>query len=474
MIQFLLGDEAIQVDGLAPETSLLDYLRIHRARTGTKEGCASGDCGACTVVLAEPEGEALRYRAVNACITLLGAIHGRQVLTVEHLGEPGALHPVQQAMVDCHGSQCGFCTPGIVMSLFAWRHSPPPHNRETALTALSGNLCRCTGYRPILDAAAQIAGQPCHDQFAHNTTLTVTRLREIPTAGALRDGEAQAWLPASLEELDTLLQRHPQARLIAGGTDLALEATQNLKAFPALIHLDRIDQLQRLEVHADHLLIGAARTYADCLEALREFPGVAALLERLGSLQIRQRGSLGGNIANASPIGDMPPLLLALDARLRLRKAGSVREVPIDGFFTGYRQTLLQAGEYIEALLIPHLRENQRFRVDKVSKRRDDDISAVCLALRLDLDEAGTVTDARLACGGMAATPLRGAHTETALRGRPFDAIAVAAAQAAIPQDFQPIDDLRASAAYRLKVAQNLLQRALLEWSECPAEVRHA
>ncbi|WP_207885867.1 xanthine dehydrogenase small subunit [Pseudomonas sp. 30_B] len=474
MIQFLLGDELIRADGAAPETSLLDYLRSHLARTGTKEGCASGDCGACTVVLVEPDGESLRYRAVNACITLLGAVHGRQVLTVEHLGEPGALHPVQQAMVDCHGSQCGFCTPGIVMSLFAWRHSPPPHDRESALTALSGNLCRCTGYRPILDAATQIAAQPCADRFSRDTALTLARIRELPTEGTLQDGEQQAWLPTSLDELDDLLQCHPQARLIAGGTDLALEATQNLKAFPALIHLDRAAELQRLEIHPDHLLIGAARPYADCLEALEDFPGVAALLERLGSLQIRQRGTLGGNIANASPIGDMPPVLLALDARLHLRKAGAVREVPIDRFFTGYRSTILQPGEYIESVLIPRLKAHQRFRVDKISKRRDDDISAVCMALRLDLDDTGMVTDARLACGGMAATPLRGAWTEAALRGRPFDAAAVDAAQAAIPQDFQPIDDLRASAAYRLKVAQNLLQRALLEWTQSPAEVRHA
>ncbi|WP_371232277.1 xanthine dehydrogenase small subunit [Pseudomonas sp. QE6] len=474
MIQFLLGDELIRADGLPPETSLLDYLRSHLARTGTKEGCASGDCGACTVVLVEPDGEKLRYRAVNACITLLGAVHGRQVLTVEHLGQAGALHPVQQAMVDCHGSQCGFCTPGIVMSLFAWHHSPPPHDRETALTALSGNLCRCTGYRPILDAATQIAGQPCTDRFARDAALTLARLRELPAKGTLHDSEQNAWLPTSLDELDDLLQRHPQARLIAGGTDLALEATQNLKAFPALIHLDNLGELQHLETHADHLLIGAARPYADCLEALAEFPGVAALMERLGSLQIRQRGTLGGNIANASPIGDMPPVLLALDAKLRLRRAGTTREVPVDGFFTGYRTTILQPGEYIESVLIPRLKAHQKFRIDKISKRRDDDISAVCMALRLDFDDAGIVTDARLACGGMAATPLRGVRSEAALRGRPFDARAVAAAQAAIAEDFQPIDDLRASAAYRLKVAQNLLQRALLEWTQSPAEVRHA
>lgn len=474
MIQFLLDDELIQVDGLAAETSLLDYLRSHLGLTGTKEGCASGDCGACTVVLGGADGDALRYRAVNACLMPLGAVHGYQVLTVEHLADGGVPHPVQQAMVACHGSQCGFCTPGIVMSLFAWRHSPQPHDRDSALTALSGNLCRCTGYRPILDAATQIAGQPCHDRFARNAARTLARLRALPGSGALHDAQTSAWLPTTLAELDELLRRHPQARLIAGGTDLVLEATQHLKAFPALIHLDHIGELQRLERQDGHLLIGAARPYADCLDALEEFPGVAALLERLGSLQIRQRGTLGGNIANASPIGDMPPVLLALDATLRLRRAGEVREVPVDGFFTGYRQTILQPGEYIEAVRIPRLRANQRFRVDKVSKRRDDDISTVCMALRLDLDEAGIVTAARLACGGMAATPMRGARSEAALRGRRFDAAAVVAAQAAIAEDFQPIDDLRASAAYRLKVAQNLLQRALLQWTESLAEVRHA
>ncbi|MBO3275819.1 xanthine dehydrogenase small subunit [Pseudomonas schmalbachii] len=473
MIQFLLDDELHEVDGLPPETSLLDYLRGHLGRVGSKEGCASGDCGACTVVLAEPDGAGLRYRAVNSCITLLGAAHGRQVLTVEHLaGE--TLHPVQQAMVDCHGSQCGFCTPGIVMSLFAWQHADLPHDRETALTALSGNLCRCTGYRPILAAAERIACSGKSDRFTAHERETAARLHALPGSGALDCGDQHAFLPTSLDELDALLAAYPQARLIAGGTDLALEATQNLQGFPQLIHLERIAELQRLEQHTDHLLIGAARPYADCLEALSAYPTVATLLDRLGSLQIRQRGTLGGNIANASPIGDMPPLLLALDATLLLRRAGQVREVPIDGFFTGYRRSVLQPREYIEAIRIPRLRDDQLLRVDKISKRRDDDISAVCMALRLDLDDNGTVRDARLACGGMAATPLRGRRTEAALIGRPFDSAAVAAAQAALAEDFQPIDDLRASAAYRLKVAQNLLRRALLEWTSPAAEVRHA
>ncbi|MCY1269636.1 xanthine dehydrogenase, small subunit [compost metagenome] len=471
MIQFLLDDQLHEVDGLPPETSLLDYLRGHLRQTGSKEGCASGDCGACTVVLAEPDGDGLRYRAVNACITLLGALHGRQLLTVEQLAGD-TLHPVQQAMVDCHASQCGFCTPGIVMSLFAWQHADQPHDRETALTALSGNLCRCTGYRPILAAAERIAGT--RDRFTTRERETAARLRALPASGALHRDQQRALLPTSLEELDALLAAYPQARLIAGGTDLALEATQNLKSFPQLIHLERIAALQRLEQHPDHLLIGAARPYADCLDALSAYPTVGALLDRLGSLQIRQRGTLGGNIANASPIGDMPPLLLALDATLLLRRAGQSREIAIDGFFTGYRRSVLQPGEYIEAIRIPRLRANQLLRVDKISKRRDDDISAVCLALRLDLDDHGGVREARLACGGMAATPLRGRRTEAALAGRPFDQAAVAAAQAALAEDFQPIDDLRASAAYRLKVAQNLLQRALLEWTPPAAEVRHA
>lgn len=474
MIQFLLDDALRQVDGLAPETSLLDYLRTQLGRTGTKEGCASGDCGACTVVLAEPEGEGLRYRAVNACITPLGAVHGRQLITVESLAEGQRLHPVQQAMVDCHGAQCGFCTPGIVMSLFAWRHERCTHDRESALTALSGNLCRCTGYRPILDAAGKIAAETGADRFSANEQAIADRLRALPASASLDCGEQHAFLPTSLDELDALSMNYPQARLVAGATDLALEANQALKAFPQLIHLERVTELRRLEEHPDYLLIGAALPYAECVAALHAFPGVPELLERLGSLQIRQRGTLGGNVANASPIGDMPPVLLALDARLRLRCAGQTREIPIDGFFTGYRQSVLQPGEYIEAIVIPRLVGGQLFRVDKISKRRDDDISAVCLALRLDLDEQGNVRDARLACGGMAATPSRGRKTEAALRGLPFDAAAVAAAQAALAEDFQPIDDLRASAAYRLKVAQNLLQRALLEWTPVIAEVRHA
>ncbi|MDF3935654.1 xanthine dehydrogenase small subunit [Pseudomonas citronellolis] len=474
MIQFLLDDELRQADDLAPETSLLDYLRTQLGRTGTKEGCASGDCGACTVVLAEPQGDGLRYRAVNACITPLGALHGRQLLSVESLAEGQRLHPVQQAMVDCHGAQCGFCTPGIVMSLFAWRHDGCAHDRDSALAALSGNLCRCTGYRPILDAAKRIASDAQTDRFDAGARATAERLRALPAGARLDHGEQHAWLPTSLDELDALLMDYPQARLVAGATDLALEATQALKAFPQLIHLERVPELRRLEEHPDYLLIGAARPYADCVEALQGFPGVPELLERLGSLQVRQRGSFGGNVANASPIGDTPPVLLALDARLRLRRAGQVREIAIDGFFTGYRQSVLQPGEYLEGIVIPRLREGQLFRVDKISKRRDDDISAVCLALRLDLDEHGRVRDARLACGGMAATPLRGARSEAALRGRPFDADAVRAAQAALAEDFQPIDDLRASAAYRLKVAQNLLQRALVEFAPSLAEVRHA
>ena len=266
--------------------------------------------------LAEPDGEGLRYRAVNACITPLGSLHGRQLLTVESLAEGERLHPVQQAIVDCHGAQCGFCTPGIVMSLFAWRHAACAHDRESALTALSGNLCRCTGYRPILEAARRIAGDAHGDRFSAAERATAERLRALPAGASLDDGEQHAWLPTTLEELDTLLMNYPQARLVAGATDLALEATQALKRFPQLIHLERVAELRRLEEHPDHLLIGAARPYADCLEALRAFPGVPELLERLGSLQIRQRGSLGGErgdrsqspVASASAgVSQVPP-----------------------------------------------------------------------------------------------------------------------------------------------------------------------
>jgi xanthine dehydrogenase small subunit len=484
MIRFLLNDQPVSLDNAEPGLTVLQYLRTNLGLTGTKEGCAAGDCGACTVVLGAVESGRVRYNAINSCITPVGALHGKQLLIIEHLQQGDALHPIQQAMVDCHGSQCGFCTPGIVMSLFAWWRAvkdgvvePDHHN---IAEALSGNLCRCTGYQPIFRAAARACDAPAEPP----STDVVEQLESLQAEadGQLAFGDMHFFCPTSSAELARLLGNWSNARLVAGATDLGLELTQQLKRPPVLIHTARVAELLAIEETAEAVKIGAAVTYSAMQPALKHnFPAFAELLERLGSLQIRNQGTLGGNIANASPIGDTPPVLLALDACVHLRSLFGVRTVPIAQFFTGYRTTALRQGEFIETVEIPKLKADEVLKVYKISKRFDDDISAVCFAIWLKWD-GDTIRDVRIGCGGMAATPARAIHTENALRGNKFDEAAVQAAEAALTQDFQPLDDLRASAAYRLAVTANLLRRAWLEWRSGTAmqvmtwqpEVQHA
>ena len=343
MIRFLLNQTPEIIEAIDPNTTVLNYLRQHKHLTGTKEGCASGDCGACTAVLVSLQDETLSYEAINTCLTLLPALEGKQLITIEALKQ-AQLHSVQKAMVEHHGSQCGFCTPGIVMSLFALQKNVATYQREDTLEALSGNLCRCTGYQPIINAAKQICDTPSNDIFDQQTGNTIAQLKALQNAhlSSIQAQGSECYSPRTLEELDKLLLQKPNARILAGGTDLALEITQLHHRLSPIVYLGRIEALKRINLSDSHIEIGAACTLSHCHSILsQEYPDLGKLLDRFASLQIRNQGTLGGNIANASPIGDSPPALIAAGASVQLRRNGHIRCMPLDEFFIDYRKTHL-------------------------------------------------------------------------------------------------------------------------------------
>jgi xanthine dehydrogenase small subunit len=467
-IRFLLGDELVEIASCDPTRTVLDWLRLDRRRTGTKEGCAEGDCGACTIVVGRLDGDGLRYEAINACIRFLPTLDGCHVLTVEHLkGADGALHPVQQAMVDCHGSQCGFCTPGFVMSLLAlWLNERAPSVQRIE-DALAGNLCRCTGYEPMIAAAQRMdAAEREKDRFVVAMPAIMARLKALADRETISigDGERHFYAPATVEALAELVNTHPQATLVAGATDVGLWVTKGMRRLDPVIYLGRIDELRAITDEGDHVRFGAMANQIAVRETLATIsPQLDEMMRRFGGEQVRNAGTIGGNIANGSPIGDLPPALIALGATLVLRKDSERRETPLEAFFLDYRKQDRQPGEFVEAVLVPKLPVGALFHISKISKRFDEDISAVCGAFYLTLDAAGRVSEARLAYGGMAGIPKRAKAAEAALLGSRWDEIAVAAAIGALAQDFAPLTDMRASAAYRLKVAGNLLRRFLIE-----------
>ncbi len=472
-IAFLLGSEERRVTCPAPNTSVLNWLRLDASTTGTKEGCGDGDCGACTVVVGRLEGGAVTYRAVNACIMLLTELDGAQLLTVEHLRErDGALHPVQRAMVERHGSQCGFCTPGIVMSLFALRESGG--ERPDVVEALAGNLCRCTGYRSIVDAAHDCCDGPREPRGTADAARWLADCDRSPVAF---ERAAEAYVaPSSLSELADVLQRHPRATLLAGGTDLGVWLAKRHGGLPLVVSLNRVAELAGIEVRAGSVTIGAAASYERCLPVLEGlWPELGATMRRLGSPQIRNLGTIGGNLATASPIGDMAPAMLALDATLHLRCGERARTLPLADFFTAYRRTALQPGEFIAAIEIARPAPDSAFRVFKVSKRFEEDISTVCAAFHLRLQD-GVAMEFRAAWGGMAATPLRVTALERLVVGRRWDHATVEAGMAALDAELTPLSDARASAAYRSAVARNLLLKLYLETagSDAPTRVARA
>ncbi|MBI3710215.1 MAG: xanthine dehydrogenase small subunit [Proteobacteria bacterium] len=491
-IRFLLGTEPREIADADPTMTVLEYLRRIERRRGTKEGCAEGDCGACTVVVGECTGGGLRYRAVNSCIQLLPTLDGRQLLTVEDLADPetGALHPVQQAMVEAHGSQCGFCTPGFVMALYAAHQNaaasartlreaadriaesadtPSPSNviglayamdqipiaaapdRDAVSDMIAGNLCRCTGYRPIVDAGVKaLAGaQPTERDtvlFAAAAKHLATRRTTLKLAAAGK----RYFAPVREHVLADILETHPDATIVAGATDVGLWVTKQHRELAKIVYIGDVEELKAVQEHGNGWWIGAAATYTDALPAFADLHrDFAELVRRLGAAQVRNCGTIGGNIANASPIGDTPPALIALGATLHLRRGKETRHMPLEDFFLGYRKTALQPGEFVTGVAVPKPRGDQRFAAYKISKRFDQDISAVCSAYRITLS-GGIVGEARIAHGGMAETPKRAPAAEAALNGHPWDETTMRRAMEALAHDYRPIDDMRASAAYLL------------------------
>lgn len=460
MIQFLLHETQVTEHELDPSMTVTRYLRQRQKRTGTKEGCGAGDCGACTVVIGRVEQGRMRYDTANACLMLVSALQGKQLITVEDLRQDGVLHPVQQAVVDLHASQCGFCTPGMVMSLFVLQKHRHGWDRHQAEQALAGNLCRCTGYRPLLEAAQRLCEQPIEDSFTRNEMLTVERLNALATEEArqLSGNARRCLLPTTLAQLAEAYLRYPQARLVAGGTDLTLEMAISGEMSP-LIAVEQVAQLQNAEIDSDSLQLGAGMTLTQCEDFLHDtLPVFAQTLQRFASRQIRNRGTLGGNIANASPVGDTPPMLLALDAELLLQRGTQSRRMPLHDFFLSYRKTALRPSEFIRAILIPRGALLAHFQAWKVSKRADDDISIVFGAFALHIID-GRILTARVAFGGMDAMPRRAALCEQALTDHLWTRETLDAACQALVHDFTPLSDARASAAYRMQVAQNLLRR---------------
>ena len=464
IIKFVHEDKIVEIHEPDPNETILNYIRTKLKKTGTKEGCAEGGCGACTIVLGELKKNQIIYKAINACIAFLPTLAGKQLILVEDLvSKDGSLHPVQQAMINYHGSQCGFCTPGFVMSLFAMYKNYSSYKSNIIKNSIAGNLCRCTGYRPIIDAAKSLNKKNKFDYFRKTKQATISLLQKIELDTiVIFHKDKKYFAPKNVSELKKILKRNPHSKLLSGGTDLSLIVTKEKKDIDSIIYMNSINELNYIEKKNNYIEIGATTPLISFESFIKKYyPDFEQILQRYGSVQIRNVCTIAGNIATASPIGDTLPLLLVLNAKVLIQDSNKKKVLPLNKFFISYRKTKLKKGQFIHSIRIPILKKNI-FKAYKVSKRFDDDISSVCASFNLEISNQ-LIKNIRIAYGGMAAIPKRAIHCEKILLNSPITEKIIYKAKDTLDKDFKPISDMRASGKYRMKVAKNLLDKFFLE-----------
>jgi len=463
-INFVWNNKILKINNPDPNETLLNFIRLKLKKTGTKEGCAEGGCGACTVVLAELKKNNLTYKTVNACISFVTILQGKQLIIVEDLvNNNGSLHPVQKAMIDHHGSQCGFCTPGFIMSLFAMQKNYSSYSNENIKDSISGNLCRCTGYRPIIDAAKSLNNKGNSDKFVKNKKKIINLLKKIkPENININNRNKKYFAPRTITELKKIIKDHPNSKFLSGGTDLSLIVTKERKDIDNIISLNSINELNFIKKKNEHIVVGASTSLREFEFFIKKYySDFNVILNRYGSIQIRNVGTIAGNIATASPIGDTLPLLLSLDAKVVLQNLNKKTILPLKNFFISYRKTKLKKRQFIHSIIIPILKKNI-FKAYKISKRIDDDISSVCASFNLEIKNK-KIKNIKIAYGGMASIPKRAINCEKTLINTNISEENIEKTKKTLEKDFKPISDMRASKNYRMEIAKNLLMKCLIE-----------